>query len=102
MFELPKLDRLLTAEDFAPWVGAAFNAATMPEPVSIQLVRITPLRVSSLAHRAGFSLFFRSRPDVLLMDGTYSMRCGRFGPLDIHLTAVMSPPGEQLYEAVFS
>lgn len=102
MYDLPKLDRLLTAEDFAPWAGRMFTFATDPEPLAIQLVRITPLRASSLAHRAAFSLFFRSRPDVLLIDGLYTVRCGRFGPLDMHLTAVMSPPGERLYEAVFS
>ena len=102
MYDLPKLDRLLTAEDFAPWVGRMFTLASDPEPVAIQLIRITPRMASSLAHRAAFSLFFRSRPEVLLIDGLYAVRCGRFGPLDMHLTAVMSPPGERLYEAVFS
>ncbi len=102
MFELPKLDRLLTAEDFAPWVGADVHGGRHPEPVYIQLAQITPLRVSSLAYRDGVQPVLPSRPDVLLVDGTYAIRCGRFGPLDIHLTAVISPPGEQIYEAVFN
>ena len=102
MFDLPALGKLLTAEDFDPYVGAMFSVASEPQAASIQLVSVKPLISGALAHRAAFSLFFRSSPQISMVSGAYMMSCGGFGPLHIHLTPVLSPPGERLYEAVFA
>ena len=103
MYQLPKLDQLLSVEDFEPWLGAVFTLDADPDPVSIQLIKIAPRMTTSLSHRkVAFSLIFRSQPDVMLLDGIYAMTSGRFGPVNVHITPVMSPPGERHYEAVFT
>jgi hypothetical protein len=102
MFDLPKLDLILTAEDFEPWVGRAVTVAADPEPVAIQLLRVVRKPASPIALRMPFSLIFGSTPDILLVDGTYSMKCGSRGPYEIFMVPIVSPPGQRLYEAVFN
>lgn len=102
MFDLPKLDRLLIAEDFEPWVGRHFAVDADPEPVSIQLTRIDRRAASRFAVRAPFSLIFSTPMDILLVDGIYKLRCGRFGPHEVFLAPVLSPQRQRLYEAVFN
>jgi hypothetical protein len=102
MFELPKLDRVLTPEDFEPWVGRSFTAQTDPEPVAIQLVRVERKLASQFAIRPPFTLVFRTPADVLLIDGLYTVSCDRCGPHEIFLAPILSPPGQRFYEAVFN
>ncbi|MGC1304800.1 MAG: hypothetical protein WA840_20720 [Caulobacteraceae bacterium] len=102
MYELPKLERVLTAEDFEPWVGRPFAVETEPEPVSIQLLSVDRRPASRFAIRPPFKLVFRSAADVLLIDGLYRMKCDRCGPHEIFLGPILSPPGQRLYEAVFN
>ena len=102
MHELPQLEGLLSAEDFEPWIGQMFVAETDPEPVSIRLEGVERRPASPFAIRAPFNLVFRSPMDVLLVDGIYKLRCDRFGPHDIFLTPIVSPPGQRLYAAIFN
>lgn len=102
MFELPKLERILTAEDFEPWVGRPFAVEADPEPVSIDLLSLVRGAAHPLAIRTPFKLTFRSAPDALLIDGLYTMRCDRFGPVEVFMTPLLSPPGQRLYEAIFT
>jgi hypothetical protein len=102
MFDLPKLDRVLTAEVFEPWIGRPFVVATDPEPVSIQLLRVNRRLGPKFALRTPFSLIFRTPMDIFLVDGIYMIRCESCGPHEIFLSPVLSPPGERLYEAAFN
>ncbi len=102
MYDLPSVGRLLTADDFEPWIGKDFVAQATPEPVAIQLLRVNRKLASVFSRRAPFNLVFGSMADVLLIGGTYSLTCGGFGPHELFLTPIVSPPGERLYEAVFN
>jgi hypothetical protein len=102
VFDLPKLDRLLTADDFAPLVGASFQVAADPAPVQIELVSLTRKPASLLSYRQPFHLVFRSAWAVLLVDGLYELSCGRFGPHQIFLAALAPGPAGRTYQAVFS
>ena len=101
MFELPKLERLLTAEDFEGWVGQPVRLDTRPEPVVIELNAVVRRLGSRLAHRVPFSLFFRSSWNVILVDGVYVMSCGRSGPYEVALTPITPEPPLRIYQAVF-
>jgi hypothetical protein len=102
MYDIPKLDQVLTAEHFEPWLGRAVTVVAEPEPVAIQLLRIVRQPGSPLLLRAPFSLIFGSAPDILLVDGIYSMQCGSRGPYEVFIAPVVSPPGQRHYEAVFN
>ena len=102
MYELPKLERILTADDFEPWIGRPFTVEADPEPIAVQLLRVDRHPISRFAIRPSFKLVFRSAADVLLIDGLYRMTCGRSGPHEVFLVPILSPPGQRLYEAVFN
>jgi hypothetical protein len=102
MYELPKFDRLLTAEDFEPFVGRTFEAETHPAPVSLELFKLERKLASSLVLRQPFILFFRTSWNVILVDGLYKLRCGRFGPHEVFITPILAPPGERLYQGGFN
>ncbi|SFK52183.1 hypothetical protein SAMN03159338_4441 [Sphingomonas sp. NFR04] len=94
--------RLLTPQDFAPWLGQKVRVATLPEPVEITLERIerrSPMRGFDM--REPFSLFFESPLHVFLIDGTYDLDCGKGGPHFILLTQ-LQPADRRFYEAVFA
>lgn len=102
MYELPKLERMLTAEDFDPLVGQMFQAETDPEPVSLLLFKLERKLASSIVQRQPFILFFRTPHNVLLMDGLYRLRCGRKGPFEVFITPILAPPGDRIYQGGFN
>jgi hypothetical protein len=101
MYNPRQHDRLLTVEDFAPLVGALFQVDTDPEPVAIRLESLSRRPRTVLSHRDPFVLLFSSPPGVLLVDGVYLMRCGRFGPHAIALAPTTPEPLARMYQAVF-
>ena len=95
--------RLLTPEDFEPWVGKKVRVNTLPHPVEVVLERIErrpPL--IGIDVRQPFSLFFESAADVALMDLTYEFDCGRGGPYEIHITQLLPSQNRRYYQAIFS
>ena len=95
--------RLLTPEDFEPWVGRKVRVATIPEPVEITLASIQRRGVlRGFDVRDPFSLFFESPLEVYLLDGTYDLDCGKGGPHSILLTQLQPHPDRRVYQAVFA
>ncbi|RYY15332.1 MAG: hypothetical protein EON55_06570 [Alphaproteobacteria bacterium] len=94
---------LPTPDDFAPWVGRSVRLATVPAPVEITLLRIDRSQRLLNAFREPFVLIFESPEDVLLLDETYAMDCGRNGPHAIYISQLHPRPGQpRRYQAVFS
>jgi hypothetical protein len=94
---------LVSADDFAPWVGRNVRVKTYPQPVEIKLDRIArqdqfPMRCE---FREPFSLFFVSPETVYLLDGTYEFDCGRGGPHMIFISQLKPGEGCRRYQAVF-
>lgn len=96
--------RLLTPEDFQPWVGRKVRVNTIPEPVEITLDRIelSSRLEGALDIRQPFALIFTSPLNVYLMDLAYEMDCGRGGPHSIFISQMPPLPGYRIYQAPFN
>jgi|HubBroStandDraft_1064217.scaffolds.fasta_scaffold393231_2 hypothetical protein len=95
----------MTIGEFAPMVGQTLLADCSPKPVEITLVSAQPLTNYAGLERPPFVLVFRTPPEVLLVMGTYAMRCGEWGPDLIYIEQMSSPtPGDtaHYYQAVFN
>lgn len=97
--------RPMTLNEFEPLVGRDFAVDTSPREVEITLIEASPLPDCGQLDRPPFILIFRSRPEVMLVDGIYAMRCKDFGPELVGLSSLMAPlrsePG-YYYQAVFN
>ena len=95
--------RLLTPEDFEPWVGKKVRVNTLPNPIEVTLDRIErrPALIG-IDVRQPFSLFFDSPAEVGLLDMTYEFDCGKGGPYEIHITQLMPSQDRRYYQAIFS
>jgi hypothetical protein len=92
-------------DEFTPLVGQQLLADCNPKVATLTLVEATPLRQPDFGNRMPFILIFRSEPDVLLLAGSYAMRCNGFGPESIYIAQMAQPPEGQLghyYQAVFN
>ena len=95
--------RLLTPEDFQPWIGKPVRVAAVPRPIELVLERIEHrARLAGTDLRQPFSLFFESEPGAYLLDATYQFDCGRGGPHPIYITQLMPTAPRRLYQPVFS
>lgn len=96
--------RLVTPEDFQPWVGRKVRVNTLPKPVEVLLERIevTPRLPGALDFRQPFSLFFESSLDVVLLSATYEFDCGTGGPHQIFISALLPKPNARVYQAAFA
>ncbi len=97
--------RPMLLEEFTPLIGRVFTADCEPKAVEITLVEAYPLRQSRMDLRPPFMLIFHTPVEVFLVEGTYTLRCGRWGPDRISIWHTMTPPdGEsgQYYQAVFN
>lgn len=77
------LPRPMTLDEFTPLVGQDFEVDCTPATATIRLVEASPLRDLGISDRPPFILVFCSSPEVMLIDGIYTMRCGSFGPAAI-------------------
>jgi len=94
--------RLLSVEDFEPWVGKAVRVATDPEPVEVTLVRAERLKQYTNEFREPFVLYFESPESVYLLDDTYDFDCGRGGPYRFYISQLLPRPGmPRRYQAAF-
>lgn len=95
--------RLLTPEDFEPWLGRQVRINTLPQPVEVLLARVERMpRLIGFDVRERFRLTFEAHPSVLLMDTTYEFDCGRGGPHPIHISQITPTPNARRYQAIFT
>lgn len=94
--------RLMTPEDFEPWVGKMVRIATAPQPVEVKLARLQRRKWAGQDFREPFSLFFEAPDTVYLLDMVYEFDCGRGGPYSIFITQLQPQPGKRVYQAVFN
>lgn len=99
------LPRPMVLEEFAPLVGSAFIAHCDPDEVELALIEATALKDRGVTDRPPFILIFRTPPEVMLVEGSYVMRCGPWGPDRISIWPTIAPhraePG-YYYQAVFN
>ncbi|WP_237476968.1 DUF6916 family protein [Lichenibacterium dinghuense] len=100
---MPTFDNLLTIEDFAPYLGSAFQVDATPKAVDVRLDQIERYPHNPLNLREPFTLFFSTPFSALLVAGTYRMRArdGRVIEIDLNPTQTMPGP-RRTYHAVFT
>lgn len=100
------LPRPMTIDEFTPLVGQDFEVDCTPATATIRLVEATPLRDLGNSDRPPFILVFRSAPEVMLIDGIYTLRSGSFGPAAIGIGSMVAPiggaPGHYYYQSIFN
>jgi hypothetical protein len=97
--------RPMTMDEFLPLVGQVLLADCNPKPAELKLVEARPLSNQGWAPRPPFLLIFRSVPEILLVAGVYSMRCGEWGPELIYIeqmAALGFAEAGRFYQAVFN
>ena len=95
----------MVLEEFAPLVGQSFLAHCEPQPVAITLVEASPLRLNGVSERPPFILIFQTPPEAMLVEGSYTMRCGNWGPDIIYLFPITAPAKSEpgyYYQAIFN
>ncbi len=99
------LPRSMVLEEFLPLVGQNFVADCDPAEIEIKLIEASPLRDHGQTERPPFILIFYTPPEYLLGDGSYILRCGKWGPDLISIWSTLAPvkaePG-YYYQAVFN
>lgn len=97
--------RPMVLEEFLPLVGKRFVAKCEPAEVEITLVDAMPLKDHGVADRPPFILVFHTPPEIQLLDGSYLLKCGKWGPDRISIWSLIPParsaPG-YYYQAVFN
>jgi len=94
--------RLMTPEDFEPWVGKMVRIATAPQPIEVKLARLQRSKWNAQDFRAPFTLLFEAPDYVYLLDMAYEFDCGHGGPYSIFITQLQPQPGKRFYQAVFN
>jgi hypothetical protein len=96
--------RLMTPEDFMPWVGRKVKVNTLPQAVEVRLdrVEVSPRLPQGLDIRQPFSLFFEAALDIVLLDLAYEFDCGRGGPHSIFISQCTPLRDRRVYQAVFN
>jgi hypothetical protein len=91
--------RTVTAESFAPFVGAEFATET----VALTLTEASPLNYKpyKAEARQPFHLIFTG-PAPLLLQGTYTLTHPELEPVEIFLVPVAGNESGFTYEAVFN
>lgn len=98
--------RPMTLDEFTPLVGQVFEVDCTPATATITLIEASPLRDMGVTDRPPFILVFRSAPEVMLVDGIYTMRSGPLGPVAIGIGSMVAPiggaPGHYFYQSIFN
>lgn len=95
--------RLLTPEDFEPWVGRKVRVNTLPNPIEVTLNRIERRpSLRALDFREPFSLFFDAPLTIYLLDAIYEFDCGTGGPYEISIAQLAPSADQRHYQAVFA
>ncbi len=97
------MTRLVTPDDFLPWVGRKVRLNTHPRPVEIALAAVRRMRpIIGADFREPFELIFEAPWNVLLLDDSYDCDCGRGGPYRIHITQIKPREQTRRYQAIFT
>ncbi len=97
--------RPMVLEEFLPLVGKRFIADCTPAEVEISLVDASPLKDHGITDRPPFLLVFHTPPEIQLLDGSYLLKCGKWGPDRISIWSLIPPPNSPpgyYYQAVFN
>lgn len=81
-------------------LNTKFALVGAPEPFEIELVEVT--KPTATASQAFFSLFFLSRGDFMLPQGTYRLEHEQLGEMMIFLVPTSRETDGFKYEAVFN
>jgi hypothetical protein len=99
------IPRPMILEEFTPLLGKEFRADCSPGEVPLVLTEAYPLKDRGITTRPPFMLIFRSPPEAVLIEGSYVMKCGGWGPEMIHIAQIVAPlnaePGHY-YQALFN
>ncbi len=99
------IPRPIPLEEFAPMVGEVLLADCQPRPAELVLVEARPSKNRAVFDRLAFTLIFRSKPEVQLVEAAYKLRCGEFGPELVHIIPIGPLAGDvpgNYYQAVFN
>lgn len=100
------VQRPIHLHEFTPMVGQTLLVDCQPRVAELVLVEASPLNQRTVTERLPFILIFRSKPEVQLVEATYAMRCGEFGPELIYIIPmgpqVGDAPAGNYYQAVFN
>lgn len=101
------IPRAIHLQEFAPMVGQALLADCEPDAAELVLVEARPLKhVVPGMERLPFILIFRSQPGVQLVEASYRLSCGEWGPELVYIIPVAPPFGNTMpgnfYQAVFN
>jgi hypothetical protein len=105
MHESENLVRVMVLKEFLPLVGYTFLADCVPQPVGIVLTEAYPLRNDPAFERPPFILIFRSDPMAQLIGGSYVLRCGEWGPVQLDIHPIAAPLGGEpgyYYQSIFA
>jgi hypothetical protein len=103
MPSFPELGPLLSAGDFAPYVGKSYRVGTKPEPIDIRLERIIAKPMEDGRLREPFILVFSSPWSVLLVEAEYRMQPEGGAPVQMHIIPTQTPPSDRrFYHAIFN
>ncbi len=87
-------------------VGQVLLADCQPRPAELTLVEASPLIQRAVTERLPFILVFRSKPEVQLVEASYVLRCGEFGPELVYIIPMGPQVGNSTlgnyYQAVFN
>lgn len=93
----------LTASEWSGWVGVAFRASGLPEPVTLRLETVTRTGSPLLpGGREPFALAFRGPVSELLPQAIYRLESEVVEPLEIFLVPVARDSQGISYEAIFT
>lgn len=99
------IPRPIHLHEFEPMVGQVLLAECQPRPAELVLVEARPARHPSVIERMPFTLIFRSKPEVQLVEAAYKLRCGEFGPELVYIIPIGPLAGNvpgNYYQAVFN
>lgn len=101
------IPRPIHLHEFVPMVGQVLLADCKPKPAELVLVSATPLKhQATFIERLPFILILRSKPEVQLVEASYLLRCGEWGPELVHIIPIARPMDSDVaglyYQAVFN
>ena len=94
------MSEILKYENLAGQVNTKFALIDAAQPFELELIEVTEPTVT--ASQTFFSLFFLSRGDFMLPQGTYRMNHEQLGEMIIFLVPTARDNNGFKYEAVFN
>lgn len=99
------LPRPMVLEEFSSLVGEEFTFDCTPAPIKLRLIEAEPLLDRGDMPRPPFILVFRSSPDIMLLDGLYTVSHTQLASAPIAIGSLVVAPGSEpghYYQAIFN